>query len=54
MFSMKDLHLLQDSSAVIYDHKLGAPVLKTGPDADTNESLGKAYLQVLYDDYMKR
>jgi phosphoglycerol transferase MdoB-like AlkP superfamily enzyme len=45
---------ITDSSAVIYDHKLGAPVLKTGPGADTNETLGKAFLQVLYDDYMKR
>lgn len=45
---------ITDSSAVIYDHKLGAPVLKTGSDPDNNERLGKAFLQVLYDDYMKR
>jgi phosphoglycerol transferase MdoB-like AlkP superfamily enzyme len=45
---------ITDSSTVIYDHKLGAPVLKAGTDPDTNENLGKAFLQVLYDDYMKR
>ena len=45
---------ITDSSTVIYDHKLAAPVLKTGSDPEINESLGKAFLQVLYDDYMKR
>jgi phosphoglycerol transferase MdoB-like AlkP superfamily enzyme len=45
---------ITDSSTVIYDHKLRAPVLKTGPHPEINESLGKAFLQVLYDDYMKR
>lgn len=45
---------ITDSSAVIYDHKLGAPVLKSGADAAYAETLGKALLQVVYDDYMKR
>lgn len=45
---------LTDSSTVIYDHKLGKPVLKSGVDPEYAEILGKAYLQVLYDDFMKR
>jgi hypothetical protein len=45
---------ITDSSTVIYDHKLGGPVLKKGSDPEYNETLGKAFLQVLYDDYMKR
>jgi len=45
---------ITDSSTLIYDHKLKAPVLRAGPEAETNESLGKAFLQVLYDDYLKR
>jgi phosphoglycerol transferase MdoB-like AlkP superfamily enzyme len=45
---------ITDSSTVIYDHKLGGPVLKTGDDPEYAEELGKAYLQVVYDDYMKR
>jgi phosphoglycerol transferase MdoB-like AlkP superfamily enzyme len=45
---------ITDSSTFIYDHKLGAPVLNSGPDPEINERLGKAFLQVLYDDYMKR
>ncbi len=45
---------ITDSSTLIYDHKLRAPVLRTGSEPDTNETLGKAFLQVLYDDYMKR
>jgi phosphoglycerol transferase MdoB-like AlkP superfamily enzyme len=45
---------MTDSSTVIYDHKLGGPVLKTGDDPEYAEELGKAYLQVVYDDYMKR
>jgi phosphoglycerol transferase MdoB-like AlkP superfamily enzyme len=45
---------ITDSSTVIYDHKLGAPVLKEGADQDYTENLGKAYLQVLYDDFMTR
>jgi phosphoglycerol transferase MdoB-like AlkP superfamily enzyme len=45
---------ITDTSAVIYDHKLGAPVLKAGSYPEITENLGKAFLQVLYDDYMKR
>jgi phosphoglycerol transferase MdoB-like AlkP superfamily enzyme len=45
---------ITDSSTVIYDHKLGGPVLKKGSDPEYNETLGKAFLQVLYNDYMKR
>lgn len=45
---------ITDSSTLIYDHKLKAPVLKEGYEPDTNERLGKAFLQVLYDDYLKR
>lgn len=45
---------ITDSSTYIYDKKLGAPVLKTGTDPAINERLGKAFLQVLYDDYMRR
>jgi phosphoglycerol transferase MdoB-like AlkP superfamily enzyme len=45
---------ITDSSTVIYDHKLGRPVVKTGVGQEYAENLGKAYLQVLYDDFMKR
>jgi len=45
---------LTDSSTVIYDHKLGEPIIRTGVNQDLTENLGKAYLQVLYDDFMKR
>ena len=45
---------ITDSSTLIYDHKLRAPVLRAGSEPETNEILGKAFLQVLYDDYMKR
>jgi phosphoglycerol transferase MdoB-like AlkP superfamily enzyme len=42
------------SSAVIYDHKLRKPVLREGKDPDAAEKDGKAFLQVLFDDYLKR
>ncbi len=45
---------ITDSTKLIYDHKLGSPVVKAGSDPGYNEELGKAFLQVLYDDYMKR
>ena len=45
---------ITDSSAVIYDHKLGNFVLKTGMGTDYAEALGKAVLQVVYDDYLNR
>ncbi len=43
-----------DSSAVAYDHKLKKPVLMTGKDPGLAEKSGKSYLQVLFDDYLKR
>jgi phosphoglycerol transferase MdoB-like AlkP superfamily enzyme len=45
---------ITDSSAVIYDQKLRKPVLKEGKDPDSGEKNGKAYLQVLFNDYLKR
>jgi phosphoglycerol transferase MdoB-like AlkP superfamily enzyme len=45
---------LTDSSTVIYDHKLGGRVLESGANTDYAEELGKAFLQTVYDDYMKR
>jgi hypothetical protein len=45
---------ITDSSVVIYDHKLKKPVLKEGMGADSAEKKGKAYLQVLFNDYLKR
>jgi phosphoglycerol transferase MdoB-like AlkP superfamily enzyme len=45
---------ITDSSSVIYDQKLRGPVVKKGSDPDYAEKLGKAYLQVLFDDYLKR
>jgi phosphoglycerol transferase MdoB-like AlkP superfamily enzyme len=45
---------ITDSSALIYDHKLGRPVVVSGRNAEKAERCGKAYLQVLYDDYMNR
>jgi phosphoglycerol transferase MdoB-like AlkP superfamily enzyme len=45
---------ITDSSTLIYDHKLGHPVFKQGANPESAENFGKAYLQVLYDDYLKR
>ncbi|MEI6048450.1 MAG: sulfatase-like hydrolase/transferase [Bacteroidota bacterium] len=45
---------ITDSSAVIYDQKLKKPVLTEGKDTDYAEKNGKAYLQVLFNDYLKR
>ncbi len=45
---------ITDSSTVIYDQKLRGPAVMTGSDPDYAEKLGKAYLQVLFDDYLKR
>jgi len=45
---------ITDSSAALYDHKLKSTVLKDGKDPDAAEKYGKAYLQVLFDDYLKR
>jgi phosphoglycerol transferase MdoB-like AlkP superfamily enzyme len=43
-----------DSSKYMYDHKLGEPVIEEGSDPDYAGRLGKAYLEVLFDDYLKR
>jgi hypothetical protein len=43
-----------DSSAVAYDHKLRKPVLMTGKDPEYAEKSGKSFLQVLFNDYLKR
>jgi phosphoglycerol transferase MdoB-like AlkP superfamily enzyme len=43
-----------DSSAVAYDHKLKKPVLKDGKNADLALKSGKSFLQVLFEDYLKR
>jgi phosphoglycerol transferase MdoB-like AlkP superfamily enzyme len=45
---------ITDSSKVAYDHKLGNFVLKEGKDTVDAEKIGKAYLQVLFNDYLKR
>jgi phosphoglycerol transferase MdoB-like AlkP superfamily enzyme len=43
-----------DSSVVAYDHKLKKPVLREGKDPDCAEKSGKSFLQVLFNDYLKR
>lgn len=45
---------ITDSSKVAYDHKLSNFVLKEGKDTVDAEKTGKAYLQVLFIDYLKR
>ena len=45
---------ITDSSKYIYDHKLGAPVITMGKGSSLAGRLGKAYLQVLFDDYLQR
>jgi phosphoglycerol transferase MdoB-like AlkP superfamily enzyme len=45
---------ITDSSKVIYDQKLKEPILFEGAGAAIAEKYGKAYLQVLFDDYLKR
>jgi len=45
---------ITDTSAVIFDKKLNQAVLKKGKGSDIAEKFGKAYLQVLFDDYLKR
>jgi phosphoglycerol transferase MdoB-like AlkP superfamily enzyme len=45
---------ITDSSKYIYDHKAGTSVLEEGKDPETAGRFGKAYLQVLYDDFLKR
>ena len=43
-----------DSSAVAYDHKLKKHVFQEGKSPDNAEKDGKAFLQVLFNDYLKR
>jgi phosphoglycerol transferase MdoB-like AlkP superfamily enzyme len=45
---------ITDSSKYAYDHKLGRSVLESGKNPEEAGKAGKAYLEVLYDDYMKR
>ena len=45
---------ITDSSTVIYDHKLKQPVLTQGKNPNAAETDGKAFLQVLYNDYLNR
>jgi phosphoglycerol transferase MdoB-like AlkP superfamily enzyme len=45
---------ITDSSRYVYDHKLGGPVVLEGPGAERAGVLGKAYLQFMYDDFLKR
>jgi phosphoglycerol transferase MdoB-like AlkP superfamily enzyme len=45
---------ITDSSAVGFDLKSKTPVHTEGKDPESAERKGKAYLQVLFDDYLKR
>lgn len=45
---------ITDSSAYVYDHKMKGHLIKEGEGADFAEKAGKAYLQVLFNDYLKR
>ena len=45
---------ITDSDELIYDHKLGKPVVNKGDNAALAEISGKAFLQAVYDDYLKR
>jgi phosphoglycerol transferase MdoB-like AlkP superfamily enzyme len=43
-----------DTSFVAFDHKVGKSVVQRGKNPELTEKYGKAYLQVLFDDYLKR
>ncbi len=43
-----------DSSRAVYDHKARTMVVMEGASPAAAEKAGKAYLQVLFDDYLKR
>jgi phosphoglycerol transferase MdoB-like AlkP superfamily enzyme len=45
---------ITDSSAVGFDLKSKMTVLTEGKDTEAAEKKGKAYLQVLFNDYLKR
>jgi phosphoglycerol transferase MdoB-like AlkP superfamily enzyme len=48
------LGFITDSSVYVYDHKLKDHLIKEGEGANFAEKAGKAYLQVLFNDYLKR
>jgi phosphoglycerol transferase MdoB-like AlkP superfamily enzyme len=48
------LGFMTDSTAVAYDHKLKKPVMMEGRGADESLKEGRSFLQVLFDDYLKR
>lgn len=48
------LGFITDSSTYVYDHKMKGHMIKEGKGADFAERAGKAYLQVLFNDYLKR
>ena len=45
---------ITDSSKVVYDHKMKDFVIREGKSTNYIEKLGKSYLQVLFNDYLKR
>jgi phosphoglycerol transferase MdoB-like AlkP superfamily enzyme len=45
---------LTDSSSVGFDLKSRMPMLSEGKDPESAEKKGKAFLQVLFNDYLKR
>jgi phosphoglycerol transferase MdoB-like AlkP superfamily enzyme len=45
---------ITDSSAYVYDHKLKTHVVNEGKNPEYAEKTGKAFLQVLFNDYLKR
>jgi hypothetical protein len=45
---------ITDSSRVIYDIKLGQALVREGKSPQSAEMNGKAILQILFDDYLKR
>ncbi len=45
---------ITDSSKYIYEHKLGNSVVEEGRHPEVAGRYGKAFLQVLYDDFLKR
>ena len=45
---------INDSSKFIFDHKLGKPVVEEGKHPEYAGVSGKAFLQILFNDYLKR
>jgi phosphoglycerol transferase MdoB-like AlkP superfamily enzyme len=45
---------LTDTTKYIYDHKMRNHIIKADKGSDFTEKAGKAYLQVLFDDYLGR